>query len=332
MSSGGLGHFGRGRPGNSLLLSSWDFAQGIISRENETVVMPGSMDDRVSVVVATRDRADSLCRSLERLLSLPEAPVVVVVDNGSSDGTPDRVCGRFPMVRVIALGANLGAAARTCGARDVGTSYVAFCDDDSWWAEGSLTRAADLFDAHPTLGAVVARVLVGPGHELDPTCAAMAVSPLPGRPGLPGPSVLGFLACGAVVRRSAFLQIGGFDPRYGVGGEEALVAIDLATAGWDLVYVEDIVAYHQPQSAGGRQGRSRTQLRNALWTAWLRRRWPDALHRTARLVAEDPLRLWTWLALADAIKGLPWIARERRIVPPDVEASLRLLERPPARR
>ena len=42
----------------------------------------------VAVVVITRDRADDLLRTLDRLRRLPERPAVVVVDNGSGDGTP----------------------------------------------------------------------------------------------------------------------------------------------------------------------------------------------------------------------------------------------------
>jgi GT2 family glycosyltransferase len=287
------------------------------------------MDHRVAVIVATRDRVTSLLRTLDRLLGLPEEPRVVVVDNGSSDGTPERVRRDFPGVQVLARAGNRGAAARTDGALIVDAPYVAFCDDDSWWAPGALALAADLLDVHPALGLVMARILVGREGRLDPTCAAMAASPLVGRPGLPGRAVLGFLACGSVVRRSAFLDVGGFEPRYGVGGEEELLAMDLAATGWDLVYAEEVVAYHQPQVSGARQGRIRVQRRNALWSAWLRRPWSSALGRTARLLADRPHHLVTWLAFAEALRGLPWVLRERRRVPRDVELSLRLLERRP---
>ncbi|WP_147457178.1 hypothetical protein [Micromonospora pisi] len=53
-------------------------------------------------------------------------------------------------------------------------------------------------------------VPVGPGQRLDPVSAAMAEQPLGTPPDLPGPAVLDFLACAAVVHRRAFRQIGGF--------------------------------------------------------------------------------------------------------------------------
>src|SRR5206468_1912268 len=83
----------------------------------------------------------------------------------------------------------------------------------------------------PRMALLAARVLVGPAAVIDPTCEAMARSPLPPRADSPGPSILGFLACGAVVRRSAFLAVGGFAGRFGVGGGEELLGIDLALAG-----------------------------------------------------------------------------------------------------
>lgn len=179
-----------------------------------------------TVVIVTRDRRANLLHTLGLLEELPERPPVVVVDNGSTDGTPAAVRSRHPSVLLIEPGVNLGAGARTIGARRAQGRYVAFCDDDSWWAPGALTRAGELLDANPGVGLLAARIIVEPRGEVDPTCLAMADSPLRAEPGLPGPPVLGFVACGAVVRRSAFLAAGGFEPRFGVGGEETLLSID----------------------------------------------------------------------------------------------------------
>src|SRR4051794_11344477 len=143
----------------------------------------------VGVAIATRERPAELERTLERLLALPERPPVVVADNGSRDGTLARIRARFPDVAVLELGENRGAGARNAAVEALGTPYVAFSDDDSWWAPGALAHAAALFDAHPRLGLLAARILVGPGERLDPVCAAMERSPLPAanrRPSPPG--------------------------------------------------------------------------------------------------------------------------------------------------
>jgi GT2 family glycosyltransferase len=279
----------------------------------------------VSVVIATRNRGPELLGTLARLRALPERPPIVVVDNGSADGTAELVRGSYPAVRVVALRRNLGGAARTVGARLVDSPYVAFSDDDSWWAPGALGRAVELLERHPRLAVLAARVLVGPEERLDPTCREMAHSPLPPAPDLPGPPVLGFIACGAVVRRDAFLEVGGFHVRLGVGGEEELLSIDLAARGWGLAYVEEVVAHHHPSPSRDPSGRRRVQVRNALWSAWLRRPLDGAARRTAHLVALALHQPGASSGLLLAMLGLPWVLRERRPVPRELEAALRTL-------
>jgi GT2 family glycosyltransferase len=286
--------------------------------------MPAS-PARVAVVIATRNRGPELLGTLARLDALHEQLPIVVVDNGSTDGTSELVRAHCPGVQVVGLRRNHGAAARTIGARLVDSPYVAFSDDDSWWAPGALTRAAELLDRHPRLAVLAARVLVGPEERLDPVCREMAHSPLGQADDLPGPSVLGFIACGAVVRRSAFLQVGGFDARLGVGGEEELLSVDLAARGWGLAYVEEVVAYHHPSPTRDPSGRRRIQVRNALWSAWLRRPLGGAARRTAHLAALAMHQPGAWSGVLLAMLGLPWVLRERRPVPHELEAALRIL-------
>jgi GT2 family glycosyltransferase len=203
-------------------------------------------DPRVAVVMLTHNRREEVLVSLDQLTRLPERPRIVVVDNASSDGTAQAVVRRFPQVEVLPAGGNLGAAARNLGVRQIETPYVALCDDDTWWEPGALAHAADLFDAHPRLAVATARILVGPENKEDPICAELERSPLPSEPDMPGPSLLGFMAGASVVRRSAFLSAGGFEPRFFIGGEEELLAIDLVAAGWWLSYVPRLVVHHHP--------------------------------------------------------------------------------------
>jgi N-acetylglucosaminyl-diphospho-decaprenol L-rhamnosyltransferase len=271
----------------------------------------------VGLVMVTRDRRASALDALSRVD--PRIPVCVV-DNGSADGTAEAIRERFPKVDVVAAGRNLGAGGRTLGARRLRTPLIAFADDDSWWARDALARAEVLFARHPRLGLAAAKVLVGPQDKLDPVCELMRDSPIAPRPDLPGPPVMGFVACGAIVRRRAFLAAGGFDERYGIGGEEERLALDLAAAGWDLAYVDTLVVHHHPASAP-RPGRVWRELRNDLWSTWLRRPLPSAARRTTRLLrsAPPPVAL---RATVEAARGLPWVLRERRVVPPTLEATL----------
>jgi GT2 family glycosyltransferase len=148
----------------------------------------------------------------------------------------------------------------------------------------------------------------------------MAASPLGTPPGAVGPSILGFLACSVVVRRDAFLAAGGFRPRLFVYGEEALLAMDLAAAGWRLSYAPSLTVRHFPAPAGrDPRARRRLETRNRVLTALLRRP-PAVVARTlAGALGSEPA------ALVGVARHLRWAVRHRRPLPPSVEAALRLL-------
>jgi GT2 family glycosyltransferase len=277
-----------------------------------------------TVVIATRDRVDELARTLEHLRSL--SVPVIVVDNGSSDDTVPRLRRDFPWVRVLALSRNVGASARNQGVRAARTPYVAFSDDDSWWAADALTGAEELFRRHPRLGLVAARIVIEPEGRLDPVCAEMASSALGCDDDLPGPRVLGFVCCGSIVRRAAFLQVGGFNPVLFFPGEERLFSWDMAAAGWACCYVEELVAHHWPSTARGPSAaRRRAELRNDLLTTWLRRPLGVSFAEAVALARRGVGDRDALAALGAAVLRLPAVVRQRHRLPADVERQIELL-------
>ncbi|WP_043510926.1 MULTISPECIES: glycosyltransferase family 2 protein [unclassified Actinoplanes] len=283
-------------------------------------------DPRVGVVVITWQRREEALACVERLLALPEQPPVVLVDNGSTDGTAGAVRAAFPQVDVIAAGRNLGAVGRNLGVRRLTTPYVAFCDDDTWWRPGSLARAADLLDAHPRLAVVNARIVVEPSGAEDPIVAELRDSPVPAPDWLPGPALGSFLAGASVLRRDAFQQAGGFSARLWLGGEEELLATDLVSAGWELCYREDLTVHHHASKLRDATHRRRVGLRNTLWFTWLRRPLAPAVRRTLFLARTVPRDRTSLLAACDAARGLGWLLAERRARPHRVEVRLASLD------
>jgi GT2 family glycosyltransferase len=271
----------------------------------------------VTVVVMSRDRREELLATLPR----HEAPVVLV-DNGSTDGTVEAVRGALPEVTVLPLARNVGSYARTVGVEHAGTEFVAFADDDSWWAPGDLARATAILRAHPRLALLNARILVGPEERLDPACAEMAASPL-ARDDLPGPALLGFVACGALVRTEAFLRAGGFDPVVRFPGEEERLALDLAAAGWGMAYVDSVAVHHHPSPRRHAPEQRRTAIwRSRLLTALMRL----PLAEVGGLVVQAlrtgaPERR----AIVRALPDVPAALIRRRPLPPQVREQLRVL-------
>lgn len=279
--------------------------------------------DRVSIVVLTHNRCAELLRTLAELARVDSGIAIVVVDNASTDGTAEALARDHPRVRVVRSPHNAGAAGRNAGVRACTTPYVAFCDDDTWWLPASLACAADALDAHAQLAAVTARVVVGDHRGEDPTNARMAASPLPNTLGVRGSELLGLLAGASMVRRDAFLAAGGYHPRLFLGCEEALLAMDLMTAGWHMAYIPDVVVCHYPSPVRDSGMRRRLAARNALWLAWLRRPLRGALDETQRWWSESRRERVLVRNSIDALRGLAWIVRERRIVPAHVEQALR---------
>jgi GT2 family glycosyltransferase len=282
-------------------------------------------EPRVTVVVLTHNCAEWIERTLDRHAELDGAPPVIVVDNGSSDGTVEMV-RRRPSVELVSLPENIGAAARNAGVLRARTAYVAFSDDDTWYEPDALTRMADLFTRHPRLAVVTARILVGEDCADDPMCVEMAQSPLPASDGIPGHTLLSFLAGVSGVRRDAFLACGGYEPRLFIGGEEELLATDLVSAGWAMRFVPEVVAHHHPSQRNAESIRH-YGVRNTLWFAWLRRHWPQAMRWTAHVLRKAPKNTQTLRGVLMALSGVPWVLRERRVVTPELEAQLRLLDR-----
>lgn len=274
----------------------------------------------------TYRRRDEAVRAVGEHVRLPERPRLIVVDNGSDDGTADAIAEDHPSIEILRLVHNMGAAARNLGVQTAGTPYVAFSDDDSWWEPGALARAVEMLDRHPTVAAVTGRTLVGDSAVEDPLNDELAASPLERRPHLPGPRVLGFLACATVVRSAAFLDIGGFNGRMLIGGEEEILATDLTGAGWDIVYVDSVVVRHHPSRARSGPARRRIGIRNTLWFLWLRRPLFSVVRRMAHLARTLPRDRVTVAAIGDAVRGAPWVLRAREVVAPPIERELRLLD------
>lgn len=280
----------------------------------------------VSIIVLTHNRRHELLHTLDKLHGLEAPYAIYVVDNASTDDSAAAVLERHPDCRVIRLRRNIGAAGRNAGVAAARTPYVAFCDDDTWWAPGALARASNVMDSFPRLAALTACVLVGSEARIDPACARMARSPLPNELGVPGTAVLGCLAGACIMRRSAFMEVGGYQPRFFLGKEEALLALDLMAAGWNMAYIPSVIVHHHPSASRDATVRRRLLLRNGLWCAWLRRPWKSAAHETARLMRTAMLDPAGLRGAAEALGAMPWILRNRRVIPPRVEHALQLVQ------
>jgi N-acetylglucosaminyl-diphospho-decaprenol L-rhamnosyltransferase len=279
----------------------------------------------VGVVIITMNRAAELANTLGVLSrDTSVRPPTVVIDNGSTDETA-YVLRRHPWLRSIRLEHNLGGAARNLGVRALDTEFVAFFDDDTWPEPEALARAVTYLRRHPEVAVLAAHVLVGHDDRVDPICAVMARGSLGCLDG--GFRTAGFLAGASVVRADALLDVGGFHPAFGVGGEEELVAWDLLDAGWSLVYVPDVVVHHHPSPQRDPSQRRLRESRNRIWSAWMRRSISEAARRTV-VELRAATRQHALAALCRAVaQGVPMVVAGRRRLSRTTEGLLRDVER-----
>lgn len=276
---------------------------------------------RITIVMITHNRCEELCRSLTHLQALPERPAIVVVDNASTDSTADQLRARFRDIKLIRSDRNRGAAGRNLGVEHVRTPYVAFSDDDTWWEAGSLATATAMLDEHKRIAVLNGSILVGPENRPDPACVAMAASPLPAIAGV-GPLLTGFMAGACVMRTDVFRKAGGYWPRFFIGSEESLLAMDILDAGHHIAYAPALTVHHWPSQHRDSDRRIMLTERNAIWSAWLRLPPELAWRRTrAALGSTTHLKQRARLAVS-VIPGIPAVLMNRRRLRPLTTALL----------
>ncbi len=287
--------------------------------------------NKVTIIIATRNRAQELNMTLETLQFLhPDTPIIVV-DNASTDETCTLVKKqqiKNRMISLIRLPRNLGAVARNHGVKAAKTTFVAFNDDDSYWAFGAFQKAELLFETYPTLGGIAGRILIGSEKKEDPINRLLQNSPIQYKEKLPGPPVLGFLACGCIIRVNAFLQAGGFNPILHFRGGEKLLAMDMASSGWPVCYINNIIAHHFPSRVRpDKRSALIRELRNGFLTTWLRRPAKICFRETLSLLKKGVHNQAYRQALLETFYKIPSIIYHRRLNSQKVENNLILLEK-----
>jgi glycosyltransferase involved in cell wall biosynthesis len=192
---------------------------------------------RISVVIATKDRSAYLERAFESFERQLDAPSyeIVVVDNGSSDGTRALVerwarRNRFSVRYVFEPEPNRGKARNrgVCAA----TGYlVLFCDDDVYVPSGFLAAHEA---AHSTSGLVVDGPIINvPGYDVRP------------KPTLANVSRAFLCTCNGSLPRHLFEEAGGFDESFDLyGWEDTEFGVRLRRAGLRRKFAWDAYLWH----------------------------------------------------------------------------------------
>ena len=165
----------------------------------------------VTVVITTYNRAQFLKRAVQSALQAGSELEVIIVDDCSTDETPD-LCAKLADVRYIRLTKNQGLAhARNAGAAESSSEFIAFLDDDDLRLPGSIDKQLCRMAADERIALCYGRALIGDARRQLPTGEIYPSDCPQGdifwelleRNFIPMPSVL--------LRKSALLELGGFN-------------------------------------------------------------------------------------------------------------------------
>lgn len=263
-----------------------------------TIVVPEVEAPRVSVLMVSYGACDWVRRSLQALVEhTPPVYEVIVVDNGSTDGTIDLLRDELRGATVHVAGENLGfGVGNDLAAAYARGEFLCLLNTDALVPPGWLPRLLAPF-ADPRVGAVAPMFVYPDGRvqeagavvEADGRVIALGRFGDPDSPDhhLAGPVPFASAAC-LLVRRSAFERAGGFDPRYGIAYyEDADLVFTLASLGLRLVVEPSVRVLHAQSASSPTSATAGQRIRTN--QARFRERWPRALDgRPVVFAAPEP--------------------------------------------
>ncbi len=247
---------------------------------------------RVAVLVVNFNTIDVLGRCLATLAPGQESGLeVVVVDNGSADGSPGMVRRDFGWVTLLETGANLGfGGGVNRGAATTAREFLLVLNPDCFVEPDSIVILAGRLAEDPNLGFAGPRIDLGSGAvdhaalraDPDPLGAALYFSRIPRL--FPESAALnryslshadydaeqeleaGTAAC-LMIQASAFRVVGGFDEAFFMYGEDLDLCRRLRAAGYAGRYVPSAHALHLKGEASRKQSsRMLVEFHKAMWT------------------------------------------------------------------
>ena len=217
---------------------------------------PASVAPSVSAVVINYNGGERTLRCLEALSRQTCAPErIVVVDNGSEDGTPEQIRSRLPHVEIIEVGENRGLpAARNIGLEAVASDFVLLADSDVYLEPDAL---AVLLRAQADTGAtvIVPRIRLIPErdvvqcdgaapHFIGTMTLLHGYRPVDAVP-VDRRAVPGCIGACYLLDRQRVLDAGGFDAAYFIYFEDLEFMLRLTAYGHDFVCEPAALVYHE---------------------------------------------------------------------------------------
>lgn len=218
------------------------------------MVVELTVQPEITVIIPNWNKKDLLHRCLTSLSRQSAPSRILVIDNGSSDGSPQMVRDEFPDFDCIDLDRNYGfAEAVNRGIQNCHTPYLALLNNDTEVASEWIQAALTAFREFPECGFLASRMInFFERDRLDSAGDCYGRSGLPTKRGLglpkdeyaQGELVLGASAGAAFYRRELFERIGLFDTSYYMYLEDVDISLRAQLAGFKCRYIPEATVYH----------------------------------------------------------------------------------------
>ena len=279
-----------------------------------------AVESLLSVMITTKNRASDLrrtCRVLEQL-NPPPLEVLITMDGCTEDAVKavKAVKAELPHVQLFVNPVGLGSvASRDRMIREARGDLVLALDDDSYPEQlDCISRILPLFEQRPKLG-----VLHFP-QRTDEYPETLAGTNFDSKEHL----TRSFANSGAVLRRSTYLQLSGFEPRFFHMYEEPDYALQCVAAGYHVVFSPIVtIRHHYSGQARDEIRIHHRHARNEFWSTLMRCPLPLAPGMLAwRVLSQFRYackRGWSWVVReprwwAQTLAGVPYCFRKRRPV------------------
>ncbi len=215
------------------------------------------MQLQVSVIIVTYNGFNYIDTCVDSLIQTGFKNMeIIVVDNGSTDGTTQHLTHKYPTVHVVSLGQNRGpAAARNEGIRQAKGEYVMFLDNDTYVEKNTLPEAINIFEQNSTVGLIQCKLVFAHDAQLL-DCTGEYLGQwgfLVHRTEVGQPddlaekpvTIFSAKSAGMCIRKKILVQQGDFDPDYFIYLEETDLAWRAWMAGYTALYVPSSVVFHE---------------------------------------------------------------------------------------
>lgn len=201
---------------------------------------------KVSIIIPEWNRIEEMKKCLGNIMKQNYLDYeVIVVDNGSTDGTKEMIKKDFPKVKIILLKKNVGAArARNIGILEAKGKYVWFLDSDAFPVSKSCLRnMIKILESEPTIGQLGGEII--DGKIRIPNSYRNQDGLFIFKENCLMEDVECINTSNCIMRKDLIEKVGGFDPDYFYGYEDNNVSFLIKKLGYRCVVDNSVLAVHE---------------------------------------------------------------------------------------